>query len=157
MARKSRDPGLERAWRERVARWSTSGQSVRAFCRQHGLIETSFYYWKRELRAREAAVTAATGSAAPSHATASPAMAAAKSSASPPRQRSMRQRPVVKTSPSMFVPVTVLPDVRPCVTTLAVEVRCPSGHVVLLPACDVASLSSLLAALTLPEREPPSC
>ena len=57
MARKSRDPGLERAWRERVARWSTSGQSVRAFCRQHGLIETSFYYWKRELRAREASVT----------------------------------------------------------------------------------------------------
>ena len=51
MARKPRDPAQERAWRERVARWSTSGQSVRAFCQQHGLIETSFYYWKRELRA----------------------------------------------------------------------------------------------------------
>jgi hypothetical protein len=37
MARKLRDPALERAWRERVARWAASGLSVRAFCRQQGL------------------------------------------------------------------------------------------------------------------------
>ena len=49
------------------------------------------------------------------------------------RQRSMRKRPVVKTSAPVFVPVTVLPGL-----TLSVEVRCPSGHLVLLPACDVA-------------------
>ena len=143
MARKSRDPALELAWRERVARWSTSGQSVRAFCQQHGLIETSFYYWKRELRAREASVSSLTGSISPSHA-ASPAMAPAKSSP--------RQRPVVKKSAPVFVPVTVLPGL-----TLSVEVRCPSGHVVLLSACDMASLTSLLAALTPPERETRSC
>ena len=156
MARKPRDPGLERAWRERVARWSTSGLSVRAFCRQHGLIETSFYYWKRELRAREAASTSATGSGSPSpaaaHATVHAAVAAMAAAQSSPRQQ-----PSAKQSPPMFVPVTVLPDVGPCVTTLAVEVRCPSGHVVLVSACDVASLSSLLAALTLTERETQSC
>jgi len=41
-----------------------------------------------------------------------------------------------------FVPVTVLPA-----TTLAVEVRCPSGHVVSLPACDASTLRGLFAAL----------
>ena len=41
-----------------------------------------------------------------------------------------------------FVPVTVLPSV-----TLSVEVRCPSGHVVCLPSCEVSVLASLFAAL----------
>ena len=144
MARQSRDPALERAWRERVARWAASGLSVRAFCRQQGLIETSFYYWKRELRAREASMSSLTGSVSPSHA-ASPAMA-------PTQSPVLRQRPVVKKSAPVFVPVTVLPGL-----TLSVEVRCPSGHVVLVSACDLASLSSLLAALTPPERETRSC
>ncbi len=48
----------------------------------------------------------------------------------------------VKKSRPAVVPLTVLPT-----ATLAVEVRCPSGHVVLLPSCDVASLASLFAAL----------
>ena len=48
----------------------------------------------------------------------------------------------VKKSRPSFVPLTVLPT-----ATLAVEVRCPSGHVVLLPSCDAASLASLFAAL----------
>ena len=47
-----------------------------------------------------------------------------------------------KKSRPAFVPLTVLPT-----ATLAVEVRCPSGHVVLLPSCDVASLASVFAAL----------
>ena len=93
-------------------------------------------------------MSSSTGSGSPSHAAVS-AMAAAQS---PVRQRSPRQRPVVKKSAPMFVPVTVLPGL-----TLSVEVRCPSGHVVLVSACDLASLSSLLAALTPPERETRSC
>jgi transposase-like protein len=132
MARGQRDPERERQWRERVARWATSGLSVRAFCLQHGLIETSFYYWKRELRARDAAAVAST------------AIASTKSPA--------RKRPLAKTSPPMFVPVTVLAG-----STLALEVRCPSGHVVLLSACEVASLASLFAALDSRSREARSC
>lgn len=132
MERGQRDPELERQWRERVARWATSGLSVRAFCLQHGLIETSFYYWKRELRARDAAAVASTAIA----------------SAKPPA----RKRPLGKKSPPMFVPVTVLPGL-----TLSVEVRCPSGHVVLLPSCEVASLSSLFAALAPQTREARPC
>jgi transposase-like protein len=132
MARGQRDPLLERQWRERVARWATSGLSVRAFCLQHGLIETSFYYWKRELQAREAAAVAST------------AIASTKSPA--------RKRPLAKQSPPMFVPVTVM-----AAATVSVEVRCPSGHVVLLSACDVASLTSLFAALDPQAREARSC
>lgn len=144
MARRERDPERERQWRERVAQWATSGLSVRAFCLQHGLIETSFSYWKRELRAREAAaMTSSTVSASPSRSS-SATIIPAKSSA--------RKRPLATKSPPMFVPVTVLPG-----STLSVEVRCPSGHVVLLPACEVASLTSLFAALTPQTQETRSC
>jgi hypothetical protein len=49
------------------------------------------------------------------------------------------------------VPVTVLPS-----ATLSVEVRCPSGHVVLLSVGDMASLAPLFEALTplAPETRP---
>ena len=129
MARGQRDVELERAWRERVTRWTSSGLSVRAFCLQHGLVETSFHYWKRELRTRDAA-------------------AAMIVAAKPPA----RKRPEAKLPPPVFVPVTVLPG-----STLSVEVRCPSGHVVLLSACDVTQLTVVLAALTPAERETRPC
>jgi hypothetical protein len=41
-----------------------------------------------------------------------------------------------------FVPVTVIPA-----STVAVEVRCPSGHVVTVPGCDGSILRGLFAAL----------
>lgn len=123
MARGQRDPALERRWRERMAQWQASGLSVRAFCLKHGLIETSFYYWKRELRARDAAASTA----------------AARSSSG-------------KKSRPAFIPLTVLPA-----ATVSVEVRCPSGHVVLVSACDAAFLASLFAALNPPASEEPSC
>jgi transposase len=56
------------------------------------------------------------------------------------------ERPCRPASPA-FVPVTVLPT-----PTYAVEVRCPSGHVVTLPSCEASLLRELFAALT---PEPP--
>jgi hypothetical protein len=47
-----------------------------------------------------------------------------------------------------FVPVTVL-----AAAALAVEVRCPSGHVVALPNCEASLLRDLFAAL----RPVPPC
>ena len=102
------------------------------FCSQQGLIETSFYYWKRELRARDEAALAAT------------VIASTKSSA--------RKKPLAKKSPPVIVLVTVLPT-----TTLSVEVRCPSGHVVLPSASEIASLSSLVAAMDSQTRETRPC
>ena len=52
----------------------------------------------------------------------------------------------------VFVPLTVLST-----ATLAVEVRCPSGHVVLLPSCDATCLASLFAALGPQARGTQSC
>ena len=120
MAKQFRDPSRERMWRERVSAWAASGLSIRAFCDQHLLTETTFQYWRRELRERDA------------------------SSSRPPSSPS--------SSRPMFVPVTVLPA-----ATLSVEVRCPSGHVVILPSCDSASLSNLFAVLAPPVREERPC
>jgi hypothetical protein len=53
----------------------------------------------------------------------------------------------VRPATSTFVPVTVLPAV-----SVAVEVRCPSGHVVNVPGCDGSFLRALFAALA---PEPP--
>lgn len=51
--RRRRDPRREQFWRETVAAWEQSGQSVRAFCAGRGLQEASFYAWRRTLRGRE--------------------------------------------------------------------------------------------------------
>lgn len=51
----NRDEEKERYWRTQIALWQQSGLSVRAFCKENGVVETSFYAWRRELivRARE--------------------------------------------------------------------------------------------------------
>lgn len=122
MAKKFRDPALERQWRDRVAAWAASGLTMRAFCDRQQLTETTFRHWRRELRERDAA------SALPPS-----SCVTGSSSAGPPT----------------FVPVTILPNAEPAVpaATHAVEVRCPSGHVVSLPNVDAATLRGLFAAL----------
>jgi len=49
----------EQFWREAVAEWETSGQSVRAFCSRRRLQEASFYGWRRTLRERDRQQSAA--------------------------------------------------------------------------------------------------
>jgi Transposase len=46
---------LVERWRQRIGEHLASGQSVAAFCRDHGLSENSFYVWKRRLRQGETA------------------------------------------------------------------------------------------------------
>ena len=96
-----RDPQREQFWRRTFQSFSSGGQSVRAFCAGHGLAESAFYFWRQELRRRDAAA-----------------------------------RPA-------FVPVTVVPV--PAAAT--VEVRCPSGHTVVLGGADESTLKALFAAL----------
>jgi transposase-like protein len=60
-------------------------------------------------------------------------------------RRELRRRDAAappRPSVPKFVAVTVVPA-----PTVAVEVRCPSGHVVTLPAVDGAALRTLFAAL----------
>lgn len=37
-------------WRQRIAQQEASNQSVRAFCRDHGLNQHTFYGWRQRLR-----------------------------------------------------------------------------------------------------------
>jgi transposase-like protein len=118
MAHRQRDPVRERLWRKHVAGWQAGGLSIRAYCRQHDLAETAFRSWRQELRRRDAATPT-----------------------SPP------PRPA-------FAPVVVVPDPEPAdvspepQSSAAIEVRCPSGHVVILPlGAEEATLRRLFAAL----------
>ena len=52
--RRARDLAKEAAWRRRLARHANSGQTVRAWCRRHGVKEASFHWWRRELARRDA-------------------------------------------------------------------------------------------------------
>jgi hypothetical protein len=47
-----KDPTLERVWRQRLQRQSTSGLSISAFCAQEGFSCTSFQTWKRRFATR---------------------------------------------------------------------------------------------------------
>ena len=161
-------------WRERLARWSASGLSVRAFCAQQGVAEASFYYWKRALRLRDAGTpSAAARSSAAARETAVGATVAGATVAGSTVAGSTvvgstvtgpRAEPHPRPKPPLFVPLTVLPAVGPSVAAGTIEVRCPSGHVVLLPVGDLAapsplfaSLGPLFAALTPPASEARSC
>jgi len=128
MAWRQRDPAPERQWRERMVRWQASGLGIRQFCEQYRLTETSFYDWKRELQARDTAA----------------ASASARSSSG-------------IQSPPLFVPLTVILAATLSNATLTVEVRCPSGHVVTLSACELSTLTALFAAWGPPAGESRSC
>jgi hypothetical protein len=53
MARRQRDPAKEKFWRRALARFRSSGLSVRAFCDRELLSEPSFYAWRAELARRD--------------------------------------------------------------------------------------------------------
>jgi transposase-like protein len=44
----------EQFWRDTFQQFPDSGQSVRGFCKSHGLSEASFYYWRQTLVTRDA-------------------------------------------------------------------------------------------------------
>jgi hypothetical protein len=44
-----KDPDLERAWRQRLQRQTSSGLSIAAFCFREGVSSASFRAWKRRL------------------------------------------------------------------------------------------------------------
>lgn len=106
MPKPQRDPAREQFWRQTIAEQQAGGRTVRDFCRDRQLAETSFHHWRRELRERDAA----------------------------------RTRPP---TPPAFVPVTVVPS--PNSLSAAVEVRCPSGHVVSVTGIPLRELFAALA------------
>jgi transposase-like protein len=53
MAKRRQSGEREVFWRDVVARFGTSGLSVRAFCRREKLHESAFYFWRRTLAERD--------------------------------------------------------------------------------------------------------
>jgi hypothetical protein len=50
---KARDPQREQFWRNAIAGWNKSGQSIRGYCSERQLSEASFHSWRRELAKRD--------------------------------------------------------------------------------------------------------
>lgn len=114
-----RDADKERFWRGCVARWRSSGLSVREFCRREALSEPSFYSWRRELARRE--------------------------KGEPVFRRSAQSRLQRAPKSTAFVPVHV---VAPPLTNSAVEIILPRGRRVRLrPGFDRVTLESVLDIL----------
>jgi transposase-like protein len=44
---------LREQWRERIAEQSRSGLSIKQFCKDRGIAEHAFYYWRKRLREAE--------------------------------------------------------------------------------------------------------
>lgn len=53
MAKATRVAEKERFWRSMVEAQRRGGLTVRAFCRERGISEPSFYSWRKELQRRE--------------------------------------------------------------------------------------------------------
>lgn len=40
-------------WSKRIAEQEASGQTIRAFCKEHGVGDHCFYYWRKRLQTSE--------------------------------------------------------------------------------------------------------
>jgi len=136
-----RDPQLERFWRTTLAKWIKSGLNIRDYCRRHHLGESAFYFWRREIAARDQGLTARTfrpsqpaSSGAAGHRSSTPTPAARTVSATTRRVTKPPPRP-------SFVALRVVAD-----TPLEVVLR--TGHVLRVPpGYDANHLHAVVAAL----------
>ena len=56
----AKDMEKEIYWREVIARWQASGLSMAGFCRQEGVPDKKFFWWKRRIEKRDSKDAAAT-------------------------------------------------------------------------------------------------
>jgi hypothetical protein len=136
MKKRVRQGGAERQtyWEEAMRRWKESGQSVRAFCRNEGVRESAFYFWRRELAQRSHRTEAAHRS----RPEASPVITASHLS-----ERASPQRSSV---PS-FLPVRVVEDAA-TEATGGVEIILAEGRTVRVRSgFDRQTLADVLAVL----------
>ena len=125
MANRRRSAEKEAWWRGHVGRQADSGLSVRAYCREYELSEPSFYVWRRELRKRDHEVAASAEiERPPQHRNPRP------SARKPPEGGTLTDGPR-GASPGRpaFVPVDVVPSVRPAV----LQIDLPGGVVIHVP------------------------
>ena len=120
----SQRQGMERRayWEEVIQRQASSGLSVLAFCREHGVTEGSFYYWRRKLAA-----------------TPVPAKAGRK-------EARLRPGRSVDKMTTKFVPVDI--PASSGATRASCEVVLPDGCRLIVPTqCDAGWLREMLSVL----------
>ena len=86
MSKSQRDPARESYWRNVLDRQRTSGLNARAFCRREGLAESSFHFWRRTIRQRDAAGRQASPAFVPAVIGALPLAKSPTPAMSPPRR-----------------------------------------------------------------------
>jgi hypothetical protein len=129
-----RDPKLEQFWRATLAKWTASGLNIRDFCQRHKLGEPAFYFWRREIAARDGTPVAARTPPAKS-------TAARRSSAPAPTPEPTPRRAAPRAPRPSFVALRVVPD-----TPLELVLR--SGLVLRVPpGYDAGHLRAVVAAL----------
>ena len=52
MGRKKRDAAKEQFWTDAIPRREQSGLTIREFCRREGLTESTYQFWRKELKKR---------------------------------------------------------------------------------------------------------
>src|SRR5947209_4401380 len=50
-------PGRREQWHRRISDQERTGESIRTYCREHGVSESSFYSWRKRLRSEQTAMT----------------------------------------------------------------------------------------------------
>lgn len=125
LSRWIRDPQRESYWRAIIAKWKVSGKSVRLFCKEIGVSENSFYAWRREIQIRDRENLAKTlpDASAPSRIVLD----------SRGRKIPLTGKVTEKLNEMKFVQVNLEASANPPspqMVEFAIEIRCPSGHVV---------------------------
>ena len=123
------DLARRQQWQTAIQRWQSSGQSVRAICRQEGLKESAFFFWRRELALHDREDTA--------------------SPLSPPRASKRKTSPPAETagSAARFLPVQVVAGHDPQ-RAGGIEIVLGSGYAVRVPPrFDRQALADVLAVL----------
>jgi len=151
------DDEKERYWREVVRGQGGSGQSVREYCRQVGVKESAFYWWRRELARRQSAVREVARSQRPAQR--KPARSSAvrgQAGQSGPQRTPGRGQAGAETPPgggstgneaSSFVPIHLLADSRPA-NGAGVEIYLGDGRTIRVrPGFDRQTLCEVLALL----------
>ncbi len=120
---KPRDRRRERLWRRHLRRQQLSGLTVRDFCSLHGLPESTFHFWRREVVRRDEERQRATS-----------ALGA-----------STRERPAPAAPEPDFVPITLAPSSR---HHSAIDIRLRGGQRLRVRnGCDRQLLTDVVALL----------
>lgn len=98
--RGDRSAEKEAFWKLAVDEWRAGGTSVREFCRNNGLKESAFYFWRREL-ARRAGLPALCTTEGPV------AEAEAEARRTKRTRRNSENSPASESPTAMFLPLTL--------------------------------------------------